>query len=246
MLKLNLRRGESAFRFGPPSWSTDLEDPIDFSTARQMLDCARVLVLVHGYNVADAFDAYARIAAQVEDLYDVVVGLSWPGSEVELGYWSAEKRADKSGRLLAEIFSDIPYESLDVEGHSCGCRLALEAVKQGLVVRNLILAGAAVDNETVHYDEKYGSGLTTSVGQCIIAYSREDEVLKRAFRLSSAIKRVFVLRPDDCKALGYDGAEKPSLLPRNVSQYDMTDSIKSHSAYKKSPEFYRLWRKIAA
>jgi esterase/lipase superfamily enzyme len=219
---------------------------MDPAVARKLLDGSRVLVLIHGYNVDDAFDAYARIASQIDDLYDVVVGLSWPGSQYKLGYYFAEQRADKAGRLLADIFCDIPYESLDIEAHSCGCRLALEAVRSGLVVRNLILTGAALDNETVHRGGKYAGGLLENTNRGIIVFSRNDDVLKKAFRLSSFLKRLFTFKlGDDCKALGYGGAQSPKMLPWNVQQYDFTKYIPQHSAYKKSPELFKLWRKIA-
>ena len=261
MIRLNVRKNDSIFRFGPPTWLNANDEPIAAEAVARILQDARVLILIHGYNVTDALDAYARVAENVEDLYDVIVGKTWPGSN-KPGYWWAEDRADTAGRMLAEIlgaslykpldiygnFAAPTYRSLDIEGHSCGCRLALEAVKAGLKVRNLILAGAAVDNETVHADGKYGAAVASNTETTLVAYSRDDAVLKRAFRASSWVKRLvrFQLWGDDCKALGFTGPQDAAKCPPNVRAIDLTGEVRQHSEYKKRAGFFRAWRSLCA
>lgn len=247
MIRLNVRLGDSTVRFGAPTWLNANNKPIPADVVTRMLVGARVCVLIHGYNVVKALDAYARVVLNIDDLYDVVIGVTWPGSRVEIGYWMAEKRADTAGRMVAEILSALPYKSLDVEGHSCGCRVALEAVRCGLEVRHLILAAAAVDNETVHFDQKYGPAIVKNVELVLVAHSRNDGVLKRAFRASSWLKRLARLKlwGDDCYALGYTGPQDPAKTPLNVNSVDLSDAISDHSEYKESELFYAAWRAMA-
>ncbi len=71
MLRLNLRKGDSAFRFAAePEWMIPDDGAIPEAVALDHLTGRRVLVLIHGYNVADALDAYARIGLHVATWYD--------------------------------------------------------------------------------------------------------------------------------------------------------------------------------
>lgn len=250
-IRLSLRKlgnhgDSSTIRFGTHTWLGINNEAIAEEAVHRMLKGSRVLLLAHGYNVKKSVGAYLQIERNVAKLYDVVIGLDWPGSEFKLGYWLAEQRSDKAGKIVAEIFRTTPRATLDVEGHSCGCRLVLEAVKQGLFANRLILAGAAVDNETVHYDGKYGPSCIGNVERGLICFSRQDSVLKGAFKMSSFFKNIVGLKVDDCKALGYSGAQEPALLPHNFIQVDLTDSIPDHSAYKETESFYKTWKEFVA
>jgi len=248
VIQLNIRKGESTIRFGSPTWLDHNKKPLPTDLVLRMLDCERACLLIHGYNVDEAMPAFALVNDSIEGLYDVVIGLTWPGSSVELGYWMAEKRADTAGKIIASLFAGLPHATLDVQGHSCGCRVALEAVQNGLKVRNLILAAAATDNETVHIDRKYGKALAANVDRCLVAHSRNDGVLKRAFRISSLLKRV--VSPanwgDDCCALGYTGPQDVLMCPPNVQAVNLTKQILKHGDYKYREEYFAAWRALAA
>lgn len=244
MLRLNLRKGDSTIRFGKePVWSDTFGQPITTEAAYSIIAGKQVCLLIHGYNTPDPDGAYARIESHISDLYDVVVGVQWPSSGIKLGYWFAEFRSGKAGRILADTLLDLPRGSLDAEGHSLGCRVALEAVRSGLKVRNLILAAAAVDNESPHSDRRYGASIHSHTDRCLVAHSRSDAVLRSAFPLS----RIFDPRRwgrDDCKALGYTGPQDPTLVPREMVVADLTDLIKAHGDYKTSAAFYARWRAL--
>ncbi len=246
MIRLNIRSGESVVKFGSPAWTNINDKPLTTDAVLRILEGARVCVLIHGYNVVEAMDAYARVVSNIGYLYDVVIGLTWPGSKVPAAYWLAERRADTAGKILASVFDGLPHRNLDVEGHSCGCRVALEAVKAGLKVRNLILAAAAVDNETVHIGEKYGEAVRTNVERCLVAHSRDDAVLKKAFRVSSWLKRMVRLKiyGDDCCALGYTGPQNALMCPPNVKAVDLSGKILRHGDYKRNGAFFAAWRQV--
>jgi esterase/lipase superfamily enzyme len=234
MLKLNLRRGDSAFRFAPmPSWSHVDGPPIALDDARRLVSGKRVLVLVHGYRVADAFDAYARIAAHVGSRYDVVIGVSWPGSKLILGFPWAINRADKAGLLLAAALKQINPQFIDIEGHSLGCRVALETVRLGVPVRDVILAAAAVDDESIEIGERYGEALA-GVRNVLVAYSRHDEALLFGYRFSQWDT-----------ALGLGGPCLGAWLPACVRTADLSSTITSHGSYKRDARFFAAWEALS-
>lgn len=246
-IRLNFRDGDSTRCFGPNTWLTTMHPPevISHETMAYAVDGNDVAVGIHGYNVDEALPALSMVYDNLKDAYPVFCALTWPGSKMRLGYWPAEQRADEAGQRLAEAFAGLPYRSLDVQGHSCGCRVALEAVRAGLRVRNLILAAAAVDNESVQVDKKYGAYLQTNCEHVLVAYSHNDAVLKEAFRVSSYLKRLarFKLWGDDCKALGYTGPQNPEKCPSNLEAVELP-SITGHSRYKDNRDYFDAWKRL--
>lgn len=245
MIHLDLRdTDDNVFRFGPPTFRNTTREVLSLNTVERMVEGRHVGLVISGYNVQDAVSAYALLEENLRDAYEVFCGASWPGS-IKVGYWFAEKRADEAGQILARIFSDLPYWTLDVQGHSCGCRVALEAVRCGLQVRNLILAAAAVDNESVQMDKKYGAHLQTNCSHVLVAYSKNDRVLEKAFRMSSWLKRAARFRfwGDDCKALGYTGPQNPEKCPSNLEAVELP-SITGHSRYKDNRDYFDAWKRL--
>jgi esterase/lipase superfamily enzyme len=229
-LRLNLRRGESTLRFGAPEWSIPDGDVVAREYATAQLAGKRVLALIHGYNVRDAMDAYARIALHVYDLYDVIVAVTWPGSPVLLGFWWARRRAAKAGKLLALALGNIPMRELDIEGHSLGCCVALETVVSGLAVRDLILAAAAVDNESIEYGERYGEAISR-MRRVLIAYSARDEALQWGYRLAAWDT-----------ALGLAGPRRGQWIPQSIQSLNVSETVAHHGDYKSDERFFRAWR----
>jgi esterase/lipase superfamily enzyme len=235
MLLLNLRSAESTIVFSPkPHWSVADGEDMSITEVRAHLAGKRVLVLVHGYNVQDAFDAYSRMGiniAQHKLGYDEIIGVQWPGSKVSLAFLLAAARANKAGRKLQQALSILDGVAvLDIEGHSLGCRVICEAVVQGLRPRLIVLAGAAIDNHSVHKDETYGIHLA-SVPLVLIARSGRDAVLRTAYSLASWDN-----------ALGLTGPEDSTKVTANVHTVDLTEFVPEHSAYKKCEEFYLAWK----
>ena len=234
MLRLNIRRGDSTWRFGRPQWGI-VDGPDLFPTqAAARLYGKRVLALISGYNVKDPTEAYKVLAKLIGDLYDEIVFIYWPNAELEIAFWTAQLRAPKAGRIIAECFAGIECAVLDFEGHSLGCRVALEALLQGLRVRNLILAGAAVDNEVLAVDCRFGWASANAL-RILVAHSRHDEVLARAGRLGLWDN-----------PLGLNGPERGRRYLPHVLTLDCAESVKQHSAYKgDTTTFLPAWRAIA-
>ena len=234
MLRLSIRKGDSTIFFGPPRWSEVDGADLTATQVQSRLAGMRVLGLIHGYNVEDAFDAYARIAIHMDDSYDEVVGVEWPGSKLDLAFWLARMRAGKAGRLLAEELGPIysAAAALDIEGHSLGCMVALEALSAGLRCRNLVLTAAAVDNESIQAEERYWIA-TQRAHQILVAYSRHDPVLAGAYRIAMADR-----------ALGLTGPEDAKRVCSSVIALDLSNDISEHSQYKACGRLFSTWRNL--
>jgi hypothetical protein len=234
MLRLNLRNGESVYRFGSaPTWGIVDGGDISPEQAAAAIDGRRVLVLVHGYRVEDPVDAYLRVWSHVALWYDVLLCAYWPASDLKLGFWFACRRTRKAGQMLAAALAGMKPAALDLEGHSRGCGVVLEALAAGLEARNAILAGAAVDNESIQVGEQYEEAVRHT-RRMLVACSARDKVLREAYTLGMWDK-----------ALGLHGPQDPDRCDPRVSVVDCTPSVSNHSAYKAdSTTFYRAWEAL--
>jgi hypothetical protein len=242
MLRLNLRNGDSTIRFGDsPTWSEVDGPELTAEQVAERINGRRALILIHGYNVTDAFDAYARIEIKLEtrseygvqQWYDEVVGVAWPGSHLELAFWFARIRATKAGRILAGALGAFEPAALDIEAHSLGCMMALESLDHGLYCRNAILTAAAVDNESIQERERYALAVQRAE-RVLVAYSRHDPVLRGAYRLG-------------CwdNALGLTGPQDPSQCNRRIESLDCSAQVAAHGDYKRCPMMFTRWKEIA-
>lgn len=242
MLRLNLRKGDSTIRFGDvPAWSEVDGPELTPAQVAARINGKRVLVLVHGYNVTDAFDAYCRIESHLETRneygitpwYDEVIGAALPLSRLEWAFWLAVMRAGKAGRLLAAALEDFEPAALDIEAHSLGCMVTLEALDHGLYCRNAILTAAAVDNESIQEREKYALAVQRA-GRILVAYSRHDPVLRGAYKIGMWDN-----------ALGLTGPQNPARCNRRIESLDCSDVVDAHGAYKRCEMLFDAWREIA-
>lgn len=232
MLSLSLRQGGSTIFFGPPRWAVVDGPDLTPTQAAARLAGKRVLALVHGYRVSEPTDAYLRVWSHVAGLYDECVMIHWPGSDWMLGFWLARRRAAKAGRLLAGALGPLEPASLDVEGHSLGCMVALEAGNAGLRCRNLILAAAAVDNESIEAGERYEPAVHRAA-HVLVAFSRHDGVLAGAYRAGLWDN-----------ALGLTGPQDRGRCCLNISSVDCSRTVFGHSEYKRDPAFLAAWRRL--
>lgn len=235
LLKLSLRRKDSTIFFGSPQWWYADGDSISTQQAIELCAGKRMLILAHGYNVTDAFDAYSRMMVNLETYrmhYDVVVGVEWPGSQLTPAFIFAVPRATKAGKMLAVALEAFKPKTLDIEGHSLGCRVACSAVKAGMRPRLVVLAGAAIDDESVQAGEEFGESLQR-VPKVLVAYSAHDAVLRKAYK--------FALWDN---ALGLTGPEDPALCYSNIKAINLSHCIIAHSGYKYCPAFYQEWSQL--
>lgn len=234
MLRLNLRNGESVYRFGStPTWGIVDGGELSAEQAAAAIADRRVIVLVHGYRVEDPVDAYLRVWSHVALWYDVLLGAYWPASDFKLGFWFACRRSKTAGRMLAGALAGCSPAALDLEGHSRGCGVVLEALAAGLEARNVILAGAAVDNESIQVGEQYAEAVRHTQ-RTLVACSARDRVLRGAYSIGMFDR-----------ALGLHGPQDPGRCDPRVSVVDCTPSVGDHSAYKSdSKTFYRAWEAL--
>lgn len=235
IIELSVRRGDSTTRFSErPLFRAWDKQPLTPNQATLKINGKRALLLIHGYRVEDPAGAYAQISLQVGHLYDIIVNGYWPASDWMLGFWFARHRAAAAARMFAVALQSLWPESLDVEGHSLGCMVALEAAQFGLPVRNLVLAAPAVDNESIQRGERYSDGVARC-SRVLVAHSAHDDVLATAYRLG---------RWDN--ALGLYGPEDRGRCFHHVRVVDCGATARGHSAYKADPTFLRAWEELVA
>jgi pimeloyl-ACP methyl ester carboxylesterase len=233
MLSLNIRANDtSTIWFGTPTWFEADGPKLTEEQVAERLNGQRMLILAHGYNTGDPLDFYSRINLHIGNKYDVVAGLSWPGSHLGFAFWLAVIRAAKAGRLLTEALGSFTPASIDIEGHSLGCAVTMEALDHGLKVRNCILTAAAIDNESIQRDKKYALAVKRAE-TLLVAYSRHDKVLSRAYRLGMLDK-----------ALGYNGPQDPAECDKRVKLLDCSKWVNEHSQYRKCEPFFDAWRSM--
>jgi esterase/lipase superfamily enzyme len=240
MLRLNLRKGESTWRFGnTPVWSELAGPELSPEQVAARLEGKRVLLLLHGYNTTDAFGAFAEIALEMGHLYDEVIGVSMPLSRLELAFWLARMRATKAGRLLAAAIADLGSTEfvsrlkIDAETHSLGGLVLLEALDHGLYVRHAILTAPAVDNESIQEQERYALAVQRAE-RILVAHSRHDPVLRAAYKLGMWDN-----------ALGLTGPQNPELCDKRIFSLDCSDVVRQHGDYKRCKLLFDKWKEIA-
>lgn len=245
---LNLRKDEvSSVRFSEaPHWSflTDRAAqtaPIPAENALGILAGKKICVLICGYNSPQPFMSYFEIVARVSKLYQHFIFVLWPNAkrawaflEPSWATWSVFGRADKAGRNIQRALfplHDFPLTSIDIEAHSLGNRVALSALDNGLIVNNLLMCGAAVDNESIQEGYEWYNA-TGNAKTVLVFHSHHDEAL-----LS------YIPAKWD-RPLGLRGPEHPERCRFNVEVVDCSETVKSHGDYKRSPQVLEWWKRM--
>lgn len=229
-LQLDLRLGNSTIWFGTPTWRDFSGAEISRSLAAEIMHGKSVGVGVCGYNVEEPMNTYARWKLGLDGLYDVMVGIRWPGSQIRSAFWLACLRADKAGEMLAAELAGLPVEVLSFIGHSLGGRVVLRMLSMGLKCRTAVLAAAAVDDESLEPGERFGMA-PAMAERVLVVYSRRDDVLAKAYRFAKLDQ-----------ALGRVGPQRPWRLPTNVELADLSLEIGGHSGYVNSKAFFAAVR----
>lgn len=215
--------------------------PISADELWTRLRSKHVCVNVHGYkspwsSVIRASNELLMGHASVRSRYDACVMFAWPGSwAVATGYVMATWRAKEAGERLQLFLEQLQMHAntTDVQAHSLGARVSLNALSAPvqLGVGTLALTAAAVDRNAL-WDEF--AVVLRQVARIKVFFSKNDEVLKRAYRK--------VPWNWFSPALGYAGpfpldATHPA-APK-ITVYDYTGVALGHSEYRDLPRFYR-------
>lgn len=218
-----------------------LGEPIGQEEFINRLRNRRVLFLIHGYNneeddVVRAYDIIERnVSAYLGNMYDEIVGYTWPGGDDRFDYYSAKTRSGAVAPRVRRWLRDIVYvaQALDIMDHSMGTRVSLTALRDPRAsrVRNLFNMASAVDNECIQRREKYYPA-TQNCETLYVFHSKNDDVLRTAY----------VFAHWD-RALGYNGPEDPAAIIEhspNVKVVNCKNVIQEHGDYKYSEEIYQF------
>ncbi|NBO64633.1 MAG: alpha/beta hydrolase [Acidobacteria bacterium] len=211
----------------------------------------RVLILIHGFRttMSSVGKSYQRVMRGLIDNdlmgeggYDLVLGFTWPGFETVLGFFPAQPFASRAGaylRLLLEVLAPMA-RTIDIQTHSLGARVALQALSAGsdTLVGNLMLTAAAVDNEILQPRQEYHESLR-NCQRCVVYHSNRDDVLKFAFRIGDAL--------EFDQALGFNGPQNRDIVELecpNVFVVDCKKVVESHGDYRTAAAVYEHWGRV--
>jgi hypothetical protein len=209
-----------------------------------------VLLLVHGYNNdrRDVLAAYAQLDLEYRRLgfvggagapYDAVVGYLWPGGSIAASFFTARARAGDTAPRFARLLQHLATaRALDVNTHSLGAHVMLEALEDGGegAVRCAWNFASAVDNESIEKGERYHRA-SRACGRFYVFHSKHDPVLRTWYRIGDL--------PEFDSALGLDGPEDPFDIvthSRHVRVVNCKDVVTSHGGYRSSGEVYAFMK----
>ncbi len=210
-----------------PGIFIECEDPASVKTV-----CAGPTVLVHGYDTTagSAEQSYGVIGAALPD--EKMLGYLWPGGSIAVDYPLAVVRAGEAGWRLRDALA-AGGTPLDLQTHSLGARVALEALKySGVRARHLILSAPAVSYDCLDEFREFNA-VAANCESVNVFYSRADPVLRDAYPLGTF----------GGQALGYNGPDGRVPSP-NVRAFDCTAVVTTHGGYRFAPQYYAAWRSI--
>lgn len=228
-MKLSLRANfTDPSAFGPTQ--SQVGDAISESYLRDVTGC----ILVHGYHSSaeGAASSYSTIAQAMPELK--MIELYWPGGALALGFPIDVHRATEAGWRLRDILNGcMDASALDVQTHSLGARVAMEALKwAGLKIRHLILTAPAVENDCLTGEFK---DVIENVETLNVFCSSGDPVLKKTYPLGAFGRQ----------ALGLYGPIGPrEMWVPKLRVWDCSGVVSSHGGYRDCPAFYAAWRTI--
>lgn len=217
-----------------------VEGTLDMQYLWSVLQGKTVLLLVHGYNneQPQVHDAYSSISKKVNmlipNLYDLVIGYSWPGGDQFLDWWSAKSRANHVALLFHSLLEEAVRHTaaLDIMSHSLGARVCLGALKksssQGLV-RNYFCTAPAVDYESLEPGQEFYNSLS-SCDQLFVLHSVRDGVLRLLYQ-----------KIENETPLGVHGPEDKDYISskaHNVYVGNCKNIIGKHGDYKDADKMY--------
>jgi len=196
-----------------------------------------IVVVVHGLNNT-ADKALNRFALARESLVrigytGVVVGFSWDGSTNldpfgATGYRFAKHNAIANGKKLAQFSADLqlanPGAKIRLLGYSMGARAIAECLYQlnadpkfnsMAKVESCHIVGAAIDDEHLQTDDRYGRAIENRCGSFFNYFSPKDSKLGKYYT---------VLEGD--RAVGRHDLEEPEFAPKNFRSRDVSQELK--------------------
>jgi esterase/lipase superfamily enzyme len=192
----------------------------------------KILLLVHGYNndFNDVIRAYAIIEQNLNSIYDEIIAFSWPGGDNRFDYHAAKCKTSSLSPITKNIFDLIAEysKSFDIMAHSMGVRLAIVGMENMKnKIGNIYTMGAAIDNEEIHTNERFGQVISKGCNNFYVFYSKKDSVLKFLYKVAELDN-----------ALGNTGPEDICKITANTSVINCTEFVKAHGDYKYCDKIY--------
>ena len=213
-----------------------------FEDVAKVINDARVLLLVHGYNNEheEVLDAYRtvqeNVGSHLRAQYDHVLGYSWPGGDYGWEWTQAKSRANAVATRFWRLTEELSQSarSLDVMSHSLGARVVLKALKavqaQTTPVRNYFCLAAAVDNEALETGKEF-TGSRRGAESIFVLHSNKDKVLSIAYRFREFDRALGLSGPEDRV---YIEKETPNVFVLNCKR-----QVERHGGYKGCEGVYR-------
>lgn len=234
--------------------------PIMFSAFRELVCGRHVCILVHGFNntYADVTEAYGAMQLRMKSQgllggsqYDLVLGFAWPSfgdsgwlnaPKAPAEFKEAVKSANRCGEFLHELIRELREASVlsvDIQTHSLGARVALQALKMNherVYVEHLLLSAPAVDHHVLERGGEFQASME-KCGRCFVYHSSHDGVLKLAFPIGDKGDGIH-------PALGLRGPADKNKLLQNVYVVNAGADIKDHSGYRSCNAYYAHWLRV--
>ena len=226
-------------------------DELDEMNLAQQMQGKHVLILIHGFknSLQEVGAAYQRLLKGLIDSglmsstgYELILGFTWPGFGTSLGFFPAVPFANRSAgffRGLLELASRNA-RTVDVQTHSLGARVALQALAGGTegFIDNLMLTAPAVDDEVLEPGQEFNRALQ-ACRRCLVYHTERDNVLKFGFRIGDA--------PEFDRALGWKGPQHPKIIQSECPEAFVVDCkkvVRSHGSYRTAGAYYEHWSRV--
>lgn len=212
-----------------------------------------VVILVHGYRnpIKTVDTAYRQVAKMLverglltgpdrglQEQYGLAIGFAWPGFRTRvLGFVAARPSASRAGGYLRDLLDVLrrTARTIDVQTHSLGARVALQALstQDTLWVDNLMMTAPAVDNECLEPNQEFHEALD-SCARLFVYHSRNDDVLK-AYSVIAADR-----------ALGAKGPQHKQVILDECPNVYVVDRavVKRHSDYRREERYFDHWEHV--
>lgn len=208
----------------------------EWEELNRLYDGAPSCWLFHGYKNPDrkAMKNYIKLEQRLKQSKPnmVVVGVFWPGGDLNVSFWKAQERTRTVADNINEfIVSRIKRSDsyMSCQTHSLGAMVALEMTK-GVpdVWDRMMLSGAAVDHDV--FTKKVYTPINTEI---VVGFTEHDDVLKRAYRFQNFLKGKWFT-----PAMGLEGALIP-LQPSHqtgfrgpiIRNFNYSEYVFGHSEY---------------
>jgi len=193
------------------------------SPGQELVNYEQVTFLVHGFNVEDeegrvSLSTLANLLAV--HIKGAIVFVLWPGDSPvgPLSYPFTEglQAIDTAVQLKRRIQEHVaPSTKLNFIGHSLGCRVVLETIRNLYVdsrsahgdypVNQVCLMAGAVDDYCLSIPEVYKSSVEHAE-RIVVLSSTEDKVLKYIYPLGDLVQSfIYFWKESFGLALGYHG-----------------------------------------